>query len=485
MQEMEFSIKYNVKAISALREFANIKGESFSSCKEVYFYRFVGCDNNYVNTVLEMERQINIQRQQDLLFYGRISGLPLLEDRSKIEQYSDMYEQWIRTGENIIQLSGRLPKSYESIVSGACKKIRTVYRRDNRNATPSQEKNFLVKILYWMFEVVNDRGTNWSPEKNIKIALENIQKKQEYFFAYFLTMLGIDVLLLQSVRDISGELENLGFSEKVVIGSFSAQILPAYVFETVQPAPVNLKRAAEPQVTEGPIRMKIPEHPGRKKYNTENRQTGRCNAPVPTASHSADTSSRREKSYEELAQLASSVVLIDVLNEQGEVAGCGSGIMIGRNGYILTNCHVAVRGVAYAVHIEEDEKVYVTTELIKYHKDLDLALIRIDRILEPLKIYQGKEKLVRGQKVVAIGSPLGLFNSVSDGIIAGFRVFGLINMIQFTAPISSGSSGGALLNMYGEVIGISTAEIDDGQNINLAMGYECINQFVQGFVQNA
>ena len=56
-----------------------------------------------------------------------------------------------------------------------------------------------------------------------------------------------------------------------------------------------------------------------------------------------------------------------------------------------------------------------------------------------------------------------------------------VDMIQFTAPISHGSSGGALLNMYGEVIGISTAGIDEGQNINLAIGYEGINLFIQGF----
>ena len=55
-------------------------------------------------------------------------------------------------------------------------------------------------------------------------------------------------------------------------------------------------------------------------------------------------------------------------------------------------------------------------------------------------------------------------------------------MIQFTAPISHGSSGGALLNMNGEVIGISTAGMDHGQNINLAVGYEYINSFIQGFI---
>ena len=72
-------------------------------------------------------------------------------------------------------------------------------------------------------------------------------------------------------------------------------------------------------------------------------------------------------------------------------------------------------------------------------------------------------------------------NSISDGIISGFRTIDGVDMIQFTAPISHGSSGGAVLNMYGEVIGISTAGFDRGQNINLAVGYESINLFIQGF----
>ena len=54
-------------------------------------------------------------------------------------------------------------------------------------------------------------------------------------------------------------------------------------------------------------------------------------------------------------------------------------------------------------------------------------------------------------------------------------------MIQFTAPISHGSSGGAVLNMYGEIIGISTAGIDSGQNINLAVDYKDIRFFANGF----
>ena len=103
-------------------------------------------------------------------------------------------------------------------------------------------------------------------------------------------------------------------------------------------------------------------------------------------------------------------------------------------------------------------------------------------MLYQIPLFKGDKPLVRGQKVVAIGSPLGLFNSVSDGIISGFRTIGDVDMIQFTAPISSGSSGGAVLNMQGEIIGISTAGFDSGQNINLAVDYRTVAAFVRGFV---
>ena len=92
-----------------------------------------------------------------------------------------------------------------------------------------------------------------------------------------------------------------------------------------------------------------------------------------------------------------------------------------------------------------------------------------------------EDELRVGDTVYAIGSPLGLFNSVSDGIISGFRQINDVDMIQFTAPISHGSSGGAVLNMAGELIGISTAGFDQGQNINLAVGYENIRLFARGF----
>lgn len=187
--------------------------------------------------------------------------------------------------------------------------------------------------------------------------------------------------------------------------------------------------------------------------------------------------SQTELDYEQLASMASSVVMVEVADNKGQPFKSGSGVMIGRDGYILTNFHVTNEGALYGIRIEGEERIYETSRIVKYNPLFDLAVLQIDRQLTPIPLCQNR-KLTRGQKVVAIGSPLGLFNTVSDGIISAFRSVRDVPMIQFTAPISSGSSGGAVLNMYGELIGLSTAGFDDGQNLNLAVDYNTIRSFL-------
>lgn len=190
----------------------------------------------------------------------------------------------------------------------------------------------------------------------------------------------------------------------------------------------------------------------------------------------------RELSYEELAGIAGSVVMITVYDQNRKAFATGSGVLIREDGYILTNFHVVKEGAFFSVRLEEEDTPKLTRELVKYHPENDLALLKIEPVARrPVPVHRGEE-LVRGQKVVAIGSPLGLFNTVSDGIIAGFRSINQIPMIQFTAPISHGSSGGALLNLKGELIGIVTAGFQDGQNLNLAVDCDTIRGFLGGFL---
>ena len=192
--------------------------------------------------------------------------------------------------------------------------------------------------------------------------------------------------------------------------------------------------------------------------------------------------SGRELSGVELAQRSESVVMIAVCDQQGNIIGNGSGIAVGANGFILTNCHVVRKGSGFAARFENDDRPY-PVQVIKYHTINDMALLRVNRSLKPLPLYRGQRgELVRGQKVIAIGSPMGLLNTVSDGIISGFRKVGEIEAIQFTAPISPGSSGGALLNAYGELIGMCFGGIEDGQNLNLAINYKDIYPFISGFL---
>ena len=252
------------------------------------------------------------------------------------------------------------------------------------------------------------------------------------------------------------------------------------------------QRTETAPVASGPVQVRIPPRAGQnhgsaKSGSATHNSANQNHANQGTVSRSSvnqgsiGRGARTELNFEQLAQLASSVVMIMVHDKKGEPFASGSGIMIGRKGYILTNNHVLSEGSFFTIRMENDDTSYRADQIIKYNQVLDLAVIRIDRELVPLPIYKGQQKLVRGQKVVAIGSPLGLFNSVSDGIISGFRVLDDVEMIQYTAPTSPGSSGGAVLNMYGEVIGISTAGVPGAQGINWAVGYEFINLFTQGF----
>lgn len=264
----------------------------------------------------------------------------------------------------------------------------------------------------------------------------------------------------------------------------------------IPPRPDRKKASSQPAAeSTQPVRVTIPPRRDRKTVSPQLAQAPQNSQNVSVSSQTAagvtaprhretniNSTVRTEMSFEQIAQLASSVVMIMVYDSAGEPFASGSGIMIGRKGYILTNNHVLSDGSFFTVRIENDDNCYRTSQVIKYNDVLDLAVIRIDRPLVPLPIYKGPQKLVRGQKVVAIGSPMGFFNSVSDGIISGFREKDDVELIQFTAPVSSGSSGGAILNMYGEVIGISTTVIRYAQNINMAVGYEFINLFIQGFV---
>ena len=164
----------------------------------------------------------------------------------------------------------------------------------------------------------------------------------------------------------------------------------------------------------------------------------------------------------------------------------GSGFIIDSTGLIVTNNHVIEDADQIKVKLSDDTE-YIAT-VVGRDPSTDLALIKIEpkQTLTPLQMGNSEELQV-GQWVVAIGSPFGLEQTVTAGIVsAKGRVIGsgpYDNFIQTDASINPGNSGGPLLNLNGEVIGINTAIIASGQGIGFAVPTE-VAQDVIAQLQN-
>ena len=147
----------------------------------------------------------------------------------------------------------------------------------------------------------------------------------------------------------------------------------------------------------------------------------------------------------------------------------GSGFFIDGNGMAVTNYHV-ISGAARAVITTYDGEEYEVSGVYDTDKINDLALIQVDGSGFSYLEMGDSDAIKTGADAYAIGSPLGFKNTFSQGIISSAsRVILGVDCIQTTAAISSGSSGGALLDNTGKVIGVTTMTAVDAQNINIAV----------------
>lgn len=172
-----------------------------------------------------------------------------------------------------------------------------------------------------------------------------------------------------------------------------------------------------------------------------------------------------------------SIVSIKTKDKNGNEIGLGSGFIVSKDGIIVTNSHVI--GAAHKCEIKVGDKVFPETFLIKNLPDIDMAILKIDAEgLSPLVIGDSDD-LISGQFIVALGNPLGLEQSVSSGIISAIRSSRDLKLIQLTAPVSPGSSGGPVLNEFGEVVGIATiASFFMAQNVNFAVPINYLKKII-------
>lgn len=164
------------------------------------------------------------------------------------------------------------------------------------------------------------------------------------------------------------------------------------------------------------------------------------------------------------------IVRIDVVRRDG-MRGMGTGFVVSPDGRIVTNLHV-IQGTREAIVTLLDGSEHPVVRVVSADPRRDLAVIEIAPSKKlPVLRLGNSDDVAAGDIVIAIGNPQGLDYSVSDGLISSVRDLRErdLTMIQISAPISMGSSGGPLFNRFGEVIGVAVAISAEGQNLNFGI----------------
>lgn len=197
---------------------------------------------------------------------------------------------------------------------------------------------------------------------------------------------------------------------------------------------------------------------------------------------SANISFAQETLPELVRRVKPSVVAIATYDSKGEPLMTGSGFFL-RPGQIVTNYHVvrgAVRGEIKT--LEGKGRIYPVTGLLAVDEEGDLAILSVTMPPERARpIELGTKLPEEGETIVVIGNPLRLEGSVANGIVSAVReVPNVGRIIQITAPISHGNSGSPVFNLKGQVVGVVTVKVTNGQNINLAISSARVGELNPG-----
>lgn len=166
--------------------------------------------------------------------------------------------------------------------------------------------------------------------------------------------------------------------------------------------------------------------------------------------------------------------------------GLGSGVVISKDGLIVTNAHVINMASKVFVIFSDGKVAEAALAAINPGNDLAIIKVKPPKALKPIKLAKD---IMIGETVISIGNPLGLQNSVSAGIVSATnRSFSgpggqnaFTGLIQTDAPINQGSSGGALLNLRGELVGISLAVVQNAQSISFAIPFDKIKSILKDY----
>jgi S1-C subfamily serine protease len=193
---------------------------------------------------------------------------------------------------------------------------------------------------------------------------------------------------------------------------------------------------------------------------------------------SAQAPTRRKDIPTITKESSGAVVVVIASDKGGKTISQGSGFLVSRDGRVITNYHV-IEDAKSAIIKLDNGAFYSIAGLVAADEGHDVAVLKADGKGFPTLSLGDSARMQVGEEVVAIGNPLSLETTVSSGIVSAIRQLeGQGSVLQITAPISPGSSGGPLFNMRGEVIGITAFQVTRGQNLNFAIPINVAKQLL-------
>jgi tetratricopeptide (TPR) repeat protein len=185
--------------------------------------------------------------------------------------------------------------------------------------------------------------------------------------------------------------------------------------------------------------------------------------------------SKDELGTEIYKKVAGSVFLVQVEDQNGRTVGTGSAFLV-EGGFLVTNAHVAKAG-----------NIFLKTDLLKLPCSIekvdetnDLAILRIPGSIQANPLTLSSSPLKSGSSVFAIGNPQGLERTITQGLYTGIRKTDNLELMQLSAALSPGSSGGPVVNTDGEVVGIAVGVLSSGQNLNFAVPVQALKDLLEG-----
>lgn len=174
--------------------------------------------------------------------------------------------------------------------------------------------------------------------------------------------------------------------------------------------------------------------------------------------------------------LSPSVVVITVPSDEGGTDAFGSGVVVSPS-LVASNCHVLESGETDRIIISYRDADF-EGELVHKEQHRDLCLVHVPGLPAPAVQLGSSDMVEVGSRVFTIGAPGGFALTLSDGLVSGIRMVGSGKLIQTTAPIFPGSSGGGLFNEFGRLVGITTLRVRGEQGLNFAIPAEWIEELL-------